>query len=145
MIKSSYREYIKLGGTEKLDRFIGTGEEKVDWREICKLDFLEYHRLIGHYQKLFGASNILVLPFELLKQDSEAFKSKILSFCEITEDFKSTPQKALNKGKGASSLFLLRKLNRVLKPAYFGSKKPPLSWRVGQKLVAIFNKFLLIR
>jgi hypothetical protein len=40
----------------------------------------EYHRLLGRYHELFGADNVLTLPYEQLRAHGPAFAGAILRF-----------------------------------------------------------------
>jgi hypothetical protein len=141
MILSSYREHVMQGGTEKLDRFIGTGHEKSGFGTICRLDFLEYDLLISYYQKLFGSENLLVLPFELLKNNRQAFLQQILDFVGIKE-IKNYSEQPQNIGYNSLTIEFRRRLNFVVEPAYFGSKSPPVTWRVAQKLSRVVERVI---
>jgi hypothetical protein len=140
MILSSYREYIKLGGTETIQRFIGTGKEKAGFGSICHLDFLKYHLLISYYHNLFGSANVLVLPYELLKKDNILFIEKILHFVGLSEKLQFDNQR-INVGYRAFALAFRRKLNFFVQPGYFGDKRPPITWTIAQKMTTIVDKF----
>jgi hypothetical protein len=44
---------------------------------------LEYHRLAEHYQNLFGAAQVLILPMELLKQSPDELLDRMLAFMQL--------------------------------------------------------------
>jgi hypothetical protein len=44
---------------------------------------LEYHWLVERYQDLFGASQVLILPLELLKQSPEELLDRMLAFIQL--------------------------------------------------------------
>jgi hypothetical protein len=71
---------------------LGTETPEGLWRERTiterrtpgpTLDVLEYHHLIRHYRARFGAGRVLVLPFDLLRQDPRAFAGRIASFAGV--------------------------------------------------------------
>ena len=140
MILSSYKQYIKLGGTETIQKFIGTGEEKAGFGSICHLDFLQFHLLISYYYNLFGKANVLVLPFELLKNDYSQFMDSILDFVNLPKNLQFENEK-VNVGYGSFALAFRRKLNFVIESGYFGGKRPPLTWRIAQRITQVVDKF----
>lgn len=75
-----------------------------------RFDFLEYHRLIGHYAKLFGRENVLVLPYEMLKDDPTRFFGQIGTFLEVEV---SPPEyEANNVSSSTLALSVNRHINR---------------------------------
>jgi hypothetical protein len=74
---SHYRQYIANGFSGDLARFIGGPALPPGFASDCPLDHFEYHALVGHAQALFGAGSVLVLPFEMLKEERERFLSEI--------------------------------------------------------------------
>lgn len=77
---SHYREYIANGFSGDLARFIGGPELPPGFAPDCPLDHFEYDALVGHTQALFGANNVLVLPFEMLKEQRERFLFELYGF-----------------------------------------------------------------
>jgi hypothetical protein len=63
MLLSSYSQYVRTGGTLDFAGFCATGLEAV-W---------DYDRLIALYEAAFGPENVLVLPWEGLRDDPAAF------------------------------------------------------------------------
>ena len=84
MIRSNYLYYIRGGGTMPLKRFIGRPEmlETRNWAG-CHLDYFRYDKLISLYQGLFGDSNVLALPFEILREDPRAYVNAICDFAGV--------------------------------------------------------------
>lgn len=80
MILSCYKQYIHVGGTRSLQRYLAPpcrGRSRVPQFTLA---FFEYHRLIAYYQSLFGHEHVLVLPFESLAVDASAFVERIALF-----------------------------------------------------------------
>ena len=77
---SHYREYIANGFHGDLARFIGGPELPPGFAPDCPLDHFEYDGLVGHAQALFGTEGVLVLPFEMLKEDRERFLAELYRF-----------------------------------------------------------------
>jgi hypothetical protein len=79
VIVSTYKQYVKTGGLCNLEHFLEPA--KADWR-IPEFDYryYEYHHLIGYYQRLYGAGNVLVLPYEELVRNARGFVARIAEF-----------------------------------------------------------------
>lgn len=73
----TYRVAIKGYETRSFTRYIQEEGEK------GLLDHLEYHRLVERYQELFGASQILVLPMEMLKKNPKELYDKLFTFLRV--------------------------------------------------------------
>ncbi|MEQ9370561.1 MAG: hypothetical protein RIG63_16285 [Coleofasciculus chthonoplastes F3-SA18-01] len=122
MILSSYRQYIKQGGIETIQEYIGADINKPAFKPTCRLDYLEYDLPITYYQNLFGAANILVLPLELLSRDKKFFEQKIISFAGIDINAGDIPDilsRPKNIGYKGGAVAVRRKLNFFLdNPTY---------------------------
>ncbi len=81
MAMLTYREYILAGGTLPLEVYVGRGDEPLGVMPIMHPDYLEYDRVIGYYQGLYGNENVLVMPMEMLKRDPAEYVRKLLEFC----------------------------------------------------------------
>lgn len=79
MILSIYKMYVRMGGAASLEQFLSRSRGLARMPSF-RFDFPEYHRLIGYYSKLFGAENLLVLPYELLRVDPPVFLRAIGDF-----------------------------------------------------------------
>jgi len=78
MIVSCWKQYVQIGGAGSMRSYIrGAGRYAVPQ---FRLEYFEYHRLIAHYQKLFGREKVLVLPVEMLARDRPRFVSRIADF-----------------------------------------------------------------
>lgn len=111
MLGSVYKQYLRWGGAASFDQYVtpppGTGR-----LPVFRFDFLEYHRLIGYYQDLFGAENVLVLPYELLRVQPGEFLARIGNFLGTPV---ATPKGAMaNISPSALSLSLKRQVNRYV-------------------------------
>lgn len=63
MLLSSYSQYVRTGGTRDFGAFCEAGCGRI-W---------DYDRLIGLYEAAFGAENVIVLPYEGLRDDPAGF------------------------------------------------------------------------
>jgi hypothetical protein len=110
MAISIYREIVRGGGRYTLKMVLGTGREKQGYSPILKPEYLQYHGAIAFYQSLFGADNVLVLPYELLKTAPENFVSRICQFANLPL-VEPKAGEIYNFGFRGANLALLRRLN----------------------------------
>lgn len=74
-IASSYRQYIKVGGTRLFIDFINpTRDGRAPLFDARPLRYVDY---VVYLRKLFGPDRVLVLPFELLKADATDFLHRV--------------------------------------------------------------------
>lgn len=144
MIKSSYGQYLKPGGTATIQRYIGSGgTQRSGFGPICQLDYLEYNFLIEYYQNVFGEKNVLVLPFELLKMDQLTVANRIIRFAGSKGTFENIQTPARNVGfKGAT--FAIRRILNVFCAPFdsYGGSNIPLTWRIANKLSFFTDRLL---
>src|SRR5215211_2730079 len=109
MFLSIYKEYIRRGGAASLRQYLAAPDDGY-WMPRFRFEFLEYHRLIGYYQDLFGAESVMVLPYELLRTQPEAFLGQISGFVGT----KVVPPRvrSVNVSLSAFALGLKRRANR---------------------------------
>lgn len=136
IILSTYLQYVRMGGTSTLERFLCPPH---DGRiPLFHLDHFRYDRLIARYQALFGAPNVCVLAYEQLRRDAQWFLRQISAFagCPPAPDDVVRSRKQ-NLSLRATGTALLRWLNHVfgpptsLNPRMFApfSNKPPSAVR----------------
>jgi hypothetical protein len=70
MILSSLSQYARSGGEVDLAAMMRAAQEKPDPRQ---LEAWHYDHLIGLYRRAFGEENVIVMPYELLRDDPGAF------------------------------------------------------------------------
>lgn len=109
---SHYREYIANGASGDLARFIGGVELPPGFAPDCPLGHFEYDALVGHALALFGAQNVLVLAFEMLREERDRFLSELLHFVgrPVPKVADHAPERVGVKGLG---LAFRRACNRV--------------------------------
>jgi hypothetical protein len=116
MIVSTYKQYVKAGGPCTIEDFLQPGADQ-GWR-IPMFDFgyFEYHRLLGYYRSLFGADNVLALPYEELVRDRRGFLTRIGDFAgrPVPERVLAEMSDAKRRNPAQSALVLgaTRVLNR---------------------------------
>lgn len=70
MILSTLSQYARTGGEIDLVQMVRTAHEQRDQRFLESWD---YDTLISAYRSAFGADNVIVLPYELLRDDADKF------------------------------------------------------------------------
>ena len=75
MVLSSYSQYVRSGGLDSLDDWCSSpdpadGARRSPWN---------YDFIIGLYRRAFGDARVIVLPYELLRDDAAAFLGEIAS------------------------------------------------------------------
>lgn len=113
MIASCYKQYVRVGGVCSASAYLNPpllGRPRVPLFDPC---FFEYDRLVGLYRELFGAEDVLALPFERLKQDPQAFAERIISFAGAPAPGE-IPREKKNVALSALACSLKRQCNRFL-------------------------------
>ena len=67
-ILSGYSQFVRTGGSEDIDELLKLPARDYPW---C------YNGLIGRYRTAFGRDKVIVLPFELLRDDPQRFLGEI--------------------------------------------------------------------
>jgi hypothetical protein len=65
MLFSNYHQYVRMGGPLRLGRYLRQPKHAHPWP--CDLRHFAFDRLIWPYHRLFGADNVLALPYELFQ------------------------------------------------------------------------------
>lgn len=78
ILASVYMQYLKRAGTESPQQFFAEPPFK-GYFHFTARNFL-YHRLIGLYQELFGAANVLALPLEEITADQGQALNRLAGF-----------------------------------------------------------------
>lgn len=111
VILSIYKQYLAWGGAASLEQFL-TPPPGINRMPVFRYAFYEYHRLISHYHGLFGAENVLVLPYELLLASPGDFLGRIGAF--VGTSVVVPERERDNVSLSALSLALKRRANRLL-------------------------------
>ncbi len=145
IIHSLYGEHIRNGGRNRLDEFIGHGDEPPGWSPICKLSFFRYDRLIAMYEGVFGAENVLALPMEMLRTDPEGLTKRIFRFAGLPDAPVET-EKVANRGWGGLTVEAVRRSNGLVRKNPLGGPSGALydarqwiAWRADRLVPAALN------
>jgi hypothetical protein len=112
MLISLYKVYVRMGGVASFEQYINPPPHSAARAPLFRFDYLEYHRLVGYYQGLFGAENVLVLPYELLERRPRAFVRSIGEFVEAPAA--RAKLKQVNTSPSALTLSIKRHANKWL-------------------------------
>lgn len=116
MIRSTYLQYIRAGGTYSLNRFLYPYKPaNMYYRRWYKnprltLDHFSYQYLIRHYQNIFGQKNVHVFCYEEFLEDAQGFAEKYASRFDLEIKFDKLDYAHRNKSLGLISLQLARLL-----------------------------------
>lgn len=109
---SLYRQYLKFGGTQSLERFYGIDTEG-DYYGLVSLDRFNYLTYIQTLHGMFSG-RVLVLAFEEFVREQDVFLSKICSFVGVEK-----PDLVLSKSNetrmGDGGLQVARMINFIFK------------------------------
>lgn len=120
MIVSTYKQYVKVGGTCSLVDYLQPPTYDRQRIPLFDWDHFKYHRLIKYYLCLFGRSRVLVLPYEFFREHPSDFISQIIHFCGL--ETKAQIIEALpysikeNESLSGITIALKRRLNRIISP-----------------------------
>ena len=78
---SVYCEYVRGGGRACVDTFLEICSEPA--APLFDIRGLKFDISLRSYNARFGATNVCVLPFELLKNDSEIYLQTLFDFCGV--------------------------------------------------------------
>ncbi|MDC0064447.1 sulfotransferase domain-containing protein [Gammaproteobacteria bacterium] len=116
MIKSLYFQYMVAGGTKRIEKFLSQKYSNFGGSSFRPSD-LCYDKLVGHYIKKFGKSNVQVLPYEMLKNNNELFFDRLFSFIEKEKPaLDISKHKKENNSKSMYVRYKMRSLFRLFNP-----------------------------
>lgn len=137
ILLSNYIQYIRQGGNLKLHNMLTNNRERPGYRPLLRLDHFEYDLTYSILREFFDDSQILMLPYELLRADHQAFMKKLGDFAGA--DLSALrPAKAVHVRPGATAVRLEHFLNGIIKnpsplPEHY--KDYPIAVRARTKLV----------
>lgn len=120
IINSLYFQYLSRGGSVGIRQFLAGNNPK----QIYKLNpsHYNYDIVVSEYFDLFGRKNVLVLPYEMLKDKPECFIFHIEKFLAIKIDRSEIAFSHFhNKRKHFFIEHHLRFINQFVKSSYFNN------------------------
>jgi hypothetical protein len=110
MIVSSYSQYVRTGGEADFDQYCAViADSGNPW---------QYDRLLALYEPAFGASNVIVMPYELLRDDVDAFTRALEERLGI--DHHAAPPERVNAGVSPEEMAWYPRLSRVVEALPIG-------------------------
>ena len=117
MIRASFLQYRRSGGTKSLKRFLFPYENE-RWlrgkrfkKPLLTLDHFAYQHLVAHYQAVFGAENVHVYCYEEFRADPKAFADRFRERFNLSVDLDEVDFRPRNDAFGRVSLRLARWLS----------------------------------
>ncbi len=105
-LKSFYSEYIKYGGHYYFDDYLNVFGAMFE-------EYLDYNYIIRLYEENFQKHNMLVIPFEMLREDPLKFIQQIETFLDL-EHFDWDYHKAANISLTNDMLYSYRMLSDIV-------------------------------
>lgn len=144
MVLSLYKTYVRMGGPASLTQYALSSYETWERAALFRFDYLEYHRLIGHYQTLFDPENVLVLPYELLRARPRRFILRVARFAgsrAVPEELSRLRASAVNVSPSALSLGVKRRMNKwVVRGVHNPSPVLPVSVSAEAAMPWVFRR-----
>jgi hypothetical protein len=118
-LESLYRQSIKMGHWVSVNTFLNYQNNKFnkfqfEYKLNLDLENFDWLKMFEAYKDKVGEKNLIVLPYELVKDDSSKFVRKIEDFIGIDYLDRPIGNKILNPSYSYFTLVLLRFLNRFL-------------------------------
>jgi hypothetical protein len=107
IIASSYSQTLRWGPALSVDEFLALYQESPEFEGLRAADGLDYDAALRLYTETFGAENVLVLPFELLRDDPRAFLARLEQRLELEPRFDQVPWRNASLS-GAEQYWYLR-------------------------------------
>lgn len=143
MVVSAYRQYVRVGGTYRLDRYIHPAGHRPHRAPLFDLGHFDYRLIVEHYIALFGRERVSVFLFEELQQDSVAFLDRFLGRLGLVADPAAIDHRPERAGYGDRTIQLARLLNAFSAdelPYKYHLVHIPGSHRLAQRLLDRINQ-----
>lgn len=132
---ANYKQYVRMGGICRLEEYL---QPPADGRiPLFRLRNFEYDRLARRYAQLFGATRLLVLPYELMLHSPEAFCDRIARFAGIGAAAGLPYGLRVNPSPSDAATLLKRRANRWHGGDSLFPVRPPCPWLTTRLFEAI--------
>lgn len=112
VLLSYYKQYIRDGGASTLQEFLHPPQEGIVRVPFFRPDFYEFHHLINFYQNLFSPHQVLVIPYEKLRQDPQVVFEDVLKFTgHNPASYRFSASSNVNLSQTEAQTVELKKLN----------------------------------
>ncbi len=139
IIESSYKQYIRFGGTASLARFIldpylsGNGYFDDDVRNTDLVNYFKFSSLIEMYQSLFGTYRVLVKCQEQIHLNQQTIADQFSDFLDVGK-VKLAPRNHVNVGLSPVTLTTIKLLNRLFYTMHHRQLGPMILARLSTSL-----------
>ena len=103
MILSSFSQYVRSGGDATLEQLIARSPLADPW---------DYDRVVGMYRRAFGDHKVIVMPYELLRDDADRFLRTIEDCLGLTHF--SVPPDRVNASLSPIEMYWYPRVTRTL-------------------------------
>jgi hypothetical protein len=110
MIAAAYKQYIKSGGTRRIEGFLEPAKAPHKTPRFS-LDFLCYDQLVGRYEELFGPERVTVALYEHLAAAPIDFAARLAKGLDLDVDLSVISPRPVNVGYRSRTLRVVRFLN----------------------------------
>ena len=131
MIRSIYSQYLKIGGSLKIDNFIF---DPIVSRGL--IERLKWHKQIQMYYDLFGQENVHIGLYEEFKYDKQTFLTKLCQFLVIKNIEIKENEKIVNKSLTVFGETFARIGNRFFRSNFNNSNKNTISPKIIELLTS---------
>lgn len=137
-ILSSYFQYLHKGGTHNLHKYLN---KKYDGKiPYFSPSHIKYLPLIDEYRNLFGTNNVLILPYEMFRDEPLIFVTRIGDFLNTSLDIKEEVfDSKINVKSNELVMYYMRSLNHFRKSSSLNNYSP-MSNKFTGKLANAFLK-----
>jgi hypothetical protein len=144
MYYSFYAQMISQSRTYTLDTFIGETKMRPGALPECRREIFAYDQVIEDYQQRFGATNVLVLPFEMMHSEMPKFVMRIIEFAEANPEAGFEPDFSVRNPRHRGATLAARRFLNSFTPApdYTRAKKQPLRFRITGRASAVLDRVL---
>ncbi|HEX6100127.1 MAG TPA: hypothetical protein VF432_27690 [Thermoanaerobaculia bacterium] len=114
MILSSYSQFVRSGGDADLAELVAVmqaGPGSPGYDHLAGLTPWNYDRVIGAYTAAFGADNVIVMPYELLRDAPDEFTRMLSQRLGI--DPIPGPRDRINESLSAEEMYWYPRLTRL--------------------------------
>ncbi len=116
MILSAYKTSVRAGGGCSLAEYLHPPERGRGRLPGFDLEFFNYHRLVDCYRSLFGGENVLVLPYEQLREAGVDYVLRIASFARAAANRQAVERLPFRRRENESASAMLTGVKRWLNP-----------------------------
>lgn len=111
MIFSSFSQYVRSGADLSIEEFVRHPLIGHPW---------DYDRVIGLYQRAFGAERVMVMPYELLRDDADGFVRTVAERLGVAH--LAPAAERLNTALSPTEMYWYPRLTRIVRRLPIGGR-----------------------